>query len=207
MAVRVSELRNGAAKAGNGHARAALGSYGDLDDRMLVLDFQAGNDEAFAEIHRRYCGLARHVCQRILHNPDDADEATQEAMLRVYQGLARFNGRYALQPWVARIATNVSLDVTRAWARRPRRDDSVHDLDEDPGDHSEDPLADVPSQPAVPAVDLGERFLVAGLEVEDQHPVVEVSIGAEGRPGVAVPGLGGAVPELRNPYGHTSPNN
>ena len=140
MAVRVSELRNGAAKAGNGHARAALGSYGDLDDRMLVLDFQAGNEEAFTEIHRRYCGLARHVCQRILHNPDDADEATQEAMLRVYQGLARFNGRYALQPWVARIATNVSLDVTRAWARRPRRDDSVHDLDEDPGDHSEDPL-------------------------------------------------------------------
>ena len=71
MAVRVSELRNGAAKAGNGHARGVLGSSRDLDDRMLVLDFQAGNDEAFTEIHRRYYGLARHVCQRILHNPED----------------------------------------------------------------------------------------------------------------------------------------
>src|SRR5436309_7951452 len=140
MAVRVSELRNGAAKAGNGHARAALGSYGALDDRMLVLDFQAGNDEAFAEIHRRYCGLARHVCQRILHNPDDADEATQEAMLRVYQGLSRFNGRYALQPWVARIATNISLDVTRARARRPRTGDQpVTDLHEELHDRSADP--------------------------------------------------------------------
>ncbi len=140
MAVRVSELGNGAAKAGNGHARAGLGSYGDLDDRMLVLDFQAGNAEAFAEIHRRYCGLARHVCQRILRNPEDADEATQEAMLRVYQGLSRFNGRYALQPWVARIATNISLDVTRARARRPRTGDQpVTDLHDDLHDRSADP--------------------------------------------------------------------
>jgi len=140
MVVRVSELGNGAAKAGNGHAKAALGSYGDLDDRMLVLDFQAGNDEAFAEIHRRYSGLARHVCQRILRNPADADEATQEAMLRVYQGLPRFNGRYRLQPWVARIATNVSLDVTRAWARRPLTGDQpVTDLHEDLHDRSGNP--------------------------------------------------------------------
>jgi RNA polymerase sigma-70 factor (ECF subfamily) len=96
------------------------GSYADLDDRFLVLDFQAGNqDPAFEEIHRRYSGLARHICLNILRSVDDAEEATQETMLRVYQGLPRFNGRYMVQPWVARIATNVSLDVVRARRRRP----------------------------------------------------------------------------------------
>ncbi|HZD80375.1 MAG TPA: sigma-70 family RNA polymerase sigma factor, partial [Actinomycetota bacterium] len=90
-----------------------------LDDRMLVLDFQAGDPEAFVEIHRRYGGLARHVCRRFLPNPQDADEAFQETMIRVFQGLYRFNGRYALQPWIARIATNVSLDQLRTAARRP----------------------------------------------------------------------------------------
>ena len=134
MATRVSEL-------GNGVARGGLGTYADLDDRMLVLDFQAGNEGAFSEIHRRYSGLARHVCQRILRNADDADEATQEAMLRVYQGLTRFNGRYALQPWVARIATNVSLDVTRARMRRPQTGDrTLMDLREELREHSDDPL-------------------------------------------------------------------
>src|SRR6266545_929991 len=134
MATRVSEL-------GNGVARSGLGTYVDLDDRMLVLDFQAGNEGAFSEIHRRYCGLARHVCQRILRNAEDADEATQEAMLRVYQGLNRFNGRYALQPWVARIATNVSLDVTRARARRPRESDrAISELHEVLHEPSDDPL-------------------------------------------------------------------
>ena len=136
MATRVSELGNGV-----GVVKGGLGTYADLDDRMLVLDFQAGNEGAFSEIHRRYSGLARHVCQRILRNADDADEATQEAMLRVYQGLARFNGRYALQPWVARIATNVSLDVTRARMRRPQTGDrTLMDLHEELREHSDDPL-------------------------------------------------------------------
>jgi RNA polymerase sigma factor (sigma-70 family) len=101
----------------------ALGGYAALDDRLLVLDFQAGNPQAFVEIHRRYGPLARRVCQRFLPNPHDGDEAFQETMIRVYQGLYRFNGRYALQPWVARIAKNVSLDILRGRARRPKPDD------------------------------------------------------------------------------------
>src|ERR671931_2087169 len=99
--------------------RSTPGGYSALDDRLLVLDFQAGNPQAFVEIHRRYGPLARRVCQRFLPNPLDSEEALQETMIRVFQGLYRFNGRYALQPWIARIATNVSLDALRAQARRP----------------------------------------------------------------------------------------
>ena len=102
---------------------STLGGYAALDDRLLVLDFQAGNPQAFVEIHQRYGPLARRVCQRFLPNPHDGDEAFQETMIRVYQGLYRFNGRYALQPWVARIAKNVSLDILRGRARRPKNDD------------------------------------------------------------------------------------
>jgi RNA polymerase sigma-70 factor (ECF subfamily) len=110
--------------------RSGGGAYEALDDRMLVLDFQAGDPEAFVEIHRRYGGLARHVCRRLLPNPHDSEEAFQETMIRVFQGLYRFNGRYALQPWVARIATNVSLDALRARARRPIAEDApLEDLD------------------------------------------------------------------------------
>jgi len=99
--------------------------YAALDDRMLVLDFQAGHPEAFVEIHHRYGPLARRVCGRYLRNAQDADEAFQEAMIRVYQGLHRFNGTYALRPWIARIATNVSIDALRARDRRPELDDGA----------------------------------------------------------------------------------
>ncbi len=114
MAIRAPELRE----------RVRRQDLSDLDDRMLVLDFQAGNEhQAYGEIYRRYHALARHVCQRILVNPQDAEEATQETMLRVYQGLPRFNGRFAVQSWVARIARNVSLDALRSRARRPQAAD------------------------------------------------------------------------------------
>jgi RNA polymerase sigma factor (sigma-70 family) len=128
MVIRVPDQRN------------PQGGYAALDDRLLVLDFQAGNPQAFVEIHRRYGALARHVCQRFLPNRQDADEAFQESMIRVFQGLYRFNGRYALQPWVARIAKNVSLDQLRGRARRPQADDAAPSSDElpIPGDEADD---------------------------------------------------------------------
>lgn len=110
--------------------RSAQGAYERLDDRMLVLDFQAGHPEAFVEIHNRYGPLARRVCLRFLRNPQDADEALQETMIRVFQGLNRFNGRYALSPWVARIAKNVSLDIIRSRGRRPQEDHEGTDAPE-----------------------------------------------------------------------------
>jgi RNA polymerase sigma factor (sigma-70 family) len=120
--------------------RKTPGGYSALDDRLLVLDFQVGNPQAFVEIHHRYGALARHVCQRFLPGQQDADEAFQETMIRVFQGLYRFNGRYALQPWIARIAKNVSLDILRGHARRPKTDHSAPANDElpVPGDEADD---------------------------------------------------------------------
>jgi RNA polymerase sigma-70 factor (ECF subfamily) len=120
--------------------RSTPGGYSALDDRLLVLDFQAGNPQAFVEIHRRYGPLARRVCQRFLPNPLDSEEALQETMIRVFQGLYRFNGRYALQPWIARIAKNVSLDILRGHARRPQTDHSAPASDElpVPGDEADE---------------------------------------------------------------------
>ena len=110
--------------------RSAQGAYERLDDRMLVLDFQAGHPEAFVEIHNRYSPLARRVCLRFLRNQQDADEAFQETMIRVFNGLHRFNGRYALSPWVARIAKNVSLDMIRSRGRRPQEEEGGTDTPE-----------------------------------------------------------------------------
>ena len=89
-------------------------------DKLLVLEFQSGGREAYAEIFERYRPLTERICYRILGNREDAQEAVQETMLRVLRGLETFNGRYQLQAWIARIATNVSVDMLRARARRPQ---------------------------------------------------------------------------------------
>lgn len=112
----------------------------------MVVAFKSGNRHAYALIYREYRPVAEAICQRILGNHDDAAEAAQETMLKVFQGLPRFNGRYLVRAWVARIATNVCLDILRKRGRRleevdtPEADElekadalAVRALLEDPG--------------------------------------------------------------------------
>jgi RNA polymerase sigma-70 factor (ECF subfamily) len=101
------------------------------DDKALVLAFQSGDIDAYSDIFVKYRALSAQICYRILQDREEADEAVQETMLRVYRGLGTFNGRYQLQAWVARIATNVALDMVRARSRRPQRDPVTHDISED----------------------------------------------------------------------------
>jgi RNA polymerase sigma-70 factor (ECF subfamily) len=67
------------------------------------------------------------VCRRVLGDPDDALDATQEAMIAVARGIGRFDGRSAFTTWLYRVATNAALDEGRRKARRPRPVDVVHD--------------------------------------------------------------------------------
>lgn len=87
------------------------------DDRELVLAFQDGCEDAYEAIYRRHEGRVRGVCARLLRQPDDVAEATQETFLRAYQALGRFNGRYELGAWLSRVATNVCIDQLRARSR------------------------------------------------------------------------------------------
>ena len=89
-----------------------------LDDRGLVLAFQAGDRGAYDVIFQRYGPMTERICRRYLINPHDAEEATQETMLRVLRSLPSFNGRYNLRAWVARIATNLCLDKLRQESRK-----------------------------------------------------------------------------------------
>ena len=127
MALRIDQLEQ---------ARRALSA---LDDRGLVLAYQAGDPLAFPAIYERYRPTARRVAHGIIGNREEAEELAQEAMLRVYQALARFEGDYNLQSWVIRIASNVALDAARARSRRPLRADAVL---EDVTAYMPDPAAD-----------------------------------------------------------------
>ena len=57
-------------------------------------------------------------CYRMLGSVHDAEDALQDALLRAWRGIGRFEGRSSLRSWLYRIATNTSLDLI---ARRPKR--------------------------------------------------------------------------------------
>ena len=98
-----------------------------MSERQLLEAGRRGDQDAFRrliETHRP--GLRAH-CERLLGSLEDGEDALQDALLRAWRGLSRFEGRSSLRNWLYRIATNASLD---ARARRPQRavpiEDALH---------------------------------------------------------------------------------
>src|SRR5215213_5030230 len=84
----------------------------------LMQAAQAGDDEAFGRLVEPHRGELHAHCYRMTGSLHDADDALQDALLRAWRGLARFEGRSSVRSWLYRIATNTSLDLI---ARRPKR--------------------------------------------------------------------------------------
>ena len=59
------------------------------------------------------------VCRRLCRDPDDVQDATQDALFAIARGLADFDGRSALSTWIYRVTTNACLDELRRRRRRP----------------------------------------------------------------------------------------
>jgi RNA polymerase sigma-70 factor (ECF subfamily) len=59
------------------------------------------------------------ICRRITGYPEDALDATQEALIAVTRGIHRYDGRSLFTTWLYRVATNAALDEVRRRKRRP----------------------------------------------------------------------------------------
>ena len=120
--------------------REALGTL----DGDLVLRHRYGDAGAFEEIYTLHERMVYNLALRLLADPEEAADLSQEAFLRIYRHLHRFRGRSSLRTWIYRVALNccrTRLDKrTRGavvWSEaEPERVEKVPDTDRDPEDRA-----------------------------------------------------------------------
>jgi RNA polymerase sigma factor (sigma-70 family) len=84
-----------------------------LSDDRLTRRAVAGDERAFATIFRRYHQPLYRFCLAIVGNPEDAQDALQNAMMKVLRALPGEERQIELKPWLYRIAHNESIDLLR----------------------------------------------------------------------------------------------
>jgi RNA polymerase sigma-70 factor (ECF subfamily) len=90
-----------------------------LPDEAAVIDRAARGDRtAFAQLMEHYQSASYGLAFRLLGDPDQAADATQDAFVHAYRAIGSFRGG-VFRSWLLRITANASYDIMRRAQRRP----------------------------------------------------------------------------------------
>lgn len=132
-----------------------------VDDQSLVDRSKKGDERAFRVLVERYQRRIFVLALGMLHDPQDAQDVTQEAFIKVHRYLGNFQGSASFYTWLYRITYNLAIDHLR-------RNGRLHTVDYDDRigrEAVEDPAGLLPRVPGSnPARALGRRELLEKIK-------------------------------------------
>ncbi len=90
----------------------------EADEAAAVEQARAGDPEAFRVLVELHSRAIFRLAYRMTGNEQDAEDTVQEAFLRAWRQIGRFDARSRLSTWLYSIAVNCALDLLRARRRR-----------------------------------------------------------------------------------------
>jgi len=103
----------GAAQQGKGAAAQPPASPEATPDLEIVERARGGDHDAFRVLVERYQGRAYRLALRVLRDEERARDIVQDAFLKAYRSLDRFEGRSGFYTWFYRVVMNLCLDAKR----------------------------------------------------------------------------------------------
>lgn len=97
-------------------------------DEALAAAASAGDGRALEALLARHLDRVHSICRRVLGNPQDALDATQEALLLVSRRIDRYDERARFTTWLYRVATNAAIDEARRRSRRALPSEQLADV-------------------------------------------------------------------------------
>lgn len=106
------------------------------EEASIVAELKAGSEEAFYWLIAHYNQPVYSLVYRILDDPSDASDTTQEVFIKVFRGIKNFNADSSLKTWIYRIAVHEASNRRRWWFRHKSHETSI-----EPGPEREDEVA------------------------------------------------------------------
>ena len=93
----------------------------ERSDEVLAREAARGDGKAFEALVRRHTAPLLAFCRRLTRDAGAAEDAAQEAFIKAYRNLQRFDSSRSFASWITRIAQNVCIDGFRAEPAQPAR--------------------------------------------------------------------------------------
>lgn len=132
---------------------------GEGRDRELVQLAKGGSRAALEELVVRHQAWIYNLALRMVHRPEDAKDATQEVLIKLFTRLSTFDGRSSLRTWLYRIAINHLLNMKRG--RAESREITFAQYGQNLDDTPDEEL-DIPDLQAVP---VDEQLIIAEARI------------------------------------------
>ncbi len=94
-------------------------------ESAIVAELKAGSEDAYAWLIGEFQQPIYSLVFRIVADPSDAADATQEVFLKVFRGMKHFHGQSSLKTWIYRIALHEASNRRRWWFRHKARETSI----------------------------------------------------------------------------------
>ena len=99
-----------------------------MEEQKLISLAQQGDQSAFGQLMTKYEKQVYHQALRLLTNPEDAADITQEVFFKVWRALPSFQGDSSFSTWLYRLTDNAAIDLLRREKKR-KGDTSLDDED------------------------------------------------------------------------------
>jgi RNA polymerase sigma-70 factor (ECF subfamily) len=100
-------------------------------ESAIVAELKAGSEEAYAWLIGEFHQPIYSMVYRMVADPADAADTTQEVFLKVFRGMKHFHGESSLKTWIYRIAVHEASNRRRWWFRHKARETSMEPLQAD----------------------------------------------------------------------------
>ncbi len=99
----------------------------------IVAELKAGSEDAYAWLIGEFHQPIYSLVYRIVADPSDAADTTQEVFLKVFRGMKHFHGESSLKTWIYRIAVHEASNRRRWWFRHKAKETSIEPKQDERG--------------------------------------------------------------------------